>query len=63
MQVAAAKSGDPKQKSEFKNIPRIGKLPYGAKRGFMERKGLLKERLHLKKGFIESKALLKEMLY
>ena len=37
MQVAAAKSGDPKQKSEFKNIPRIGKLPDGSKRGFMTR--------------------------
>ena len=36
-----------------KNIPRIGKLPYGAKRGFIERKALLK------KGFIEIKALLK----
>ena len=35
------------------NIPRIGKLPYGAKRGFIERKALLK------KGFIEIKALLK----
>ena len=33
-----------------KNIPRIGKLPYGAKRGFIERKALLK------KGFIEIKA-------
>ena len=29
-----------------KNIPRIGKLPYGAKRGFFERKVLLKERLY-----------------
>ena len=28
------------------NIPRIGKLPYGAKRGFYERKALLKERLY-----------------
>ena len=34
-----------------KNIPRIGKLPYGEKRGFIERKALLK------KGFIEIKAL------
>ena len=37
----------------LENIPRIGKLPYGAKRGFIERKALLK------KGFIEIKALLK----
>ena len=37
----------------YKNIPRIGKLPYGAKRGFIERKALLK------KGFIEIKVLLK----
>ena len=29
-----------------KNIPRIGKLPYGAKRGFIERNALLKERLY-----------------
>ena len=36
----------------LKNIPRIGKLPYGANRGFIERKALLK------KGFIERKALL-----
>ena len=28
------------------NIPKIGKLPYGAKRGFIERKALLKERLY-----------------
>ena len=28
------------------NIPRIGKLPYGAKRGFIERKASLKERLY-----------------
>ena len=28
-----------------KNIPRIGKLPYGAKRVLIERKALLKERL------------------
>ena len=35
------------------NIPRIGKLPYGAKRGFIERKAFLK------KGFIEIKAFLK----
>ena len=33
------------------NIPRIGKLPYGAKRGFIERKALLK--------YIEILALLK----
>ena len=33
-----------------KNIPRIGKLPYGAKRGFIERKVLSN------KGFIEVKA-------
>ena len=33
-----------------KNIPRIGKLPYGAKRGFIERRVLLN------KGFIEIKA-------
>ena len=33
--------------TQFENIPRIGKLPYGAKRGFIERKALLK------KGFIE----------
>ena len=38
-----------------KNIPRIGKLPYGAKWGFIERKALLKERLYWKKGFIERK--------
>ena len=37
------------------NIPRIGKLPYGAKWGFIERKALLKERLYWKKGFIERK--------
>ena len=43
-----------------KNIPRIGKLPYGAKWGFIERKALLKERLYWKKGTIERKALLKE---
>ena len=36
------------------NIPRIGKLPYGAKRGFIDRKALLK------KGFIEIKVLLKK---
>ena len=29
-----------------KNIPRIGKLPYGAKRCFIERKDLLKEMLN-----------------
>ena len=40
-------------KQLIKNIPRIGKLPYGAKRGFIDRKALLK------KGFIEIKALLK----
>ena len=28
---------------DIKNIPRIGKLPYGAKRGFIERKALLKK--------------------
>ena len=28
------------------NIPRIGKLPYGAKWGFIERKALLKERVN-----------------
>ena len=32
--------------TKVRNIPRIGKLPYGAKRGFIERKGLLKERLY-----------------
>ena len=36
------------------NIARIANLPYGAKRGFIERKALLK------KGFIEKKSLLKE---
>ena len=41
-----------------KNIPRIGKLPYGAKRGFIERKALLKERLYWKKGFTERKVSL-----
>ena len=56
------------------NIPRIGKLPNGAKRGFIERRALLKERLYGKKGFIEirlywkkefieRKALLKKTLY
>ena len=39
----------------YVNIPRIGKLPYGAKRGFIERKALLK------KGFIEINALLKKL--
>ena len=39
-----------------KNIPRIGKLPYVAKRGFIERKALLK------KDFIEMKALLKNIM-
>ena len=38
-------------KSRIFNIPRIGKLPYGAKRGFIERKALLK------KGIIKIKAL------
>ena len=33
------------------NIARIAKLPYMAKKGFIERKGLFKERLYLKKGF------------
>ena len=37
-----------------KNIPRIGKLPYGAKWGFIERKALLKERIYLKKGLSET---------
>ena len=37
------------------NIPRIGKLPYGAKWGFIERKALLKERLYWNNGFIERK--------
>ena len=32
-----------------KNIPRIGKLPYGAKWGFIERKALLKERVNWNK--------------
>ena len=45
------------------NISRIGKLPYGAKRGFIEWKALLKERLYWKKGFIERKAFLKERLF
>ena len=48
-----------------KNIPRIGKLPYGAKRGFIERKALLKKgfierKALLMKGFIDRKALLKK---
>ena len=30
----------------IKNIPRIGKLPSGAKRSINERKALLKERLY-----------------
>ena len=30
----------------FENIPRIGKLPYGAMRGFIERKAFLKYRLY-----------------
>ena len=37
----------------LKNIPRIGKLPYRAKRGFIEKK------IYFNKGFIEFKALLK----
>ena len=43
------------EKIKNENIPRIGKLPYGAKWGFIERKALLKERLYWKKGFIERK--------
>ena len=32
-----------KMKNMYENIPRIGKLPYGAKRGVIERKALLKK--------------------
>ena len=33
------------KKGFIENIPRIGKLPYGAKRGFIERKALWKKAL------------------
>ena len=36
----------------FKNIARIEKLPYMAKKAFIQRKALFKERLYLKKGYI-----------
>ena len=46
------------------NIPRIGKLPYGAKKGFIERKALLKKffiekRLYWNKRLIEKYAYCK----
>ena len=49
--------------SSNKNVARIAKLPLRAKKGFFERKALLKERLYQKKGFITRKALLKERLF
>ena len=41
-----AKLQKDKKLKKIKNIPRIGKLPYGAKRGFIERRALLKEGLY-----------------
>ena len=49
--------------SSNKNVARIAKLPLRAKKGFFERKALLKERkalskerLYYKEGFIEKEA-------
>ena len=41
--TAARKGGEALM---IENIPRIGKLPYGAKKGFIKRKGSLKERVY-----------------
>ena len=43
------------------NIPRIRKLPSGAKRGFFEKKGVIEGKALLKEGFIDIKALLKKL--
>ena len=56
-------SENPSLYTLWENIPKIGKLPYGAMRDFNEREALMKERLYWKKGFIERKALLKVRLF